>query len=143
MARVNPEIERLQRHVKILSTTLDRLHANPPDVPFLACDHSCVCAKAEGQAPNGGCRCDEKKLRQAVAYWRMVATHRLAVIDLHRRLGCSDPGEDAVERIVEWLRKEAAGLEGTFTCDVLRDVASDIERGDWQAVPSPSEGQKP
>lgn len=127
----------LRRHVDTLKRVVDRMHANPPDVPFTACDNSCVCAQAEGMATNGGCRCDEKKLRQAVAYWRMVATHRLAVIDLHRRLGCSDPGEDAVERIVEWLRKEAAGLEGTFTCDVLRDVASDIERGDWQAVPSP------
>lgn len=137
MARVNHEAEMLRRHVDTLKRALDKLYENPPDMPFLACGHLCVAAVATGMATNGPCNCDERKLRRAVAYWRMVATHRLAVIDLHRRLGCSDPGEDAVERIVEWLRKEAAGLEGTFTCDVLRDVASDIERGDWQAVPSP------
>jgi len=95
MARVNPEVERLQRHVAILSKTIDRLHANPPDIPFTACDNSCVCAEAEGMATNGGCRCDERKLRQAVQYWRMVATHRLAVIDLHRRLcRCGDDEDD-------------------------------------------------
>ena len=99
MARVNPEVERLQRHVAILSKTLDRLHANPPDIPFTACDNSCVCAKAEGMAPNGGCRCDERKLRKAVQYWRLVATHRLAVIDLHRRLGCSDPDDEDDEAV--------------------------------------------
>ena len=91
MARPNPQVEMLQRHVETLKRALDRLHENPPDVPFLACDHSCVCAKAEGQAPNGGCRCDERKLRQAVQYWRMVAAHRLAIIKLHKDGGCYQP----------------------------------------------------
>ena len=97
MARSNPEVERLQKHVEVLKRALDKLYENPPDIPFTACDHSCICAKAEGMAPNGGCRCDERKLRQAVQYWRMVATHRSAIIKLHRNGGCSDPPENESE----------------------------------------------
>lgn len=88
MARVNPEVEMLRRHVDTLKRAYDSLFENPPDIPFLACDNSCICARATGVATNGGCRCDEKKLRRAVQYWRMVATHRAAIIKLNRDAGC-------------------------------------------------------
>ena len=73
MARVNPEVERLQRMVEIYKRTHERMLADPGDVPFVACDHSCVCVSATGVATNGGCRCDERKLRRAVQYWRRRA----------------------------------------------------------------------
>lgn len=82
--RPNPEIERLERTVRLLQSTIDRMRADPGDVPFLACDNSCVCARPLGAATNGGCRCDERKLRRAVQYWRMVAQHRQAVIQTMR-----------------------------------------------------------
>lgn len=39
----------------------------------IACGHGCVCNKATGMATNGPCRCDERTLRRAVAYWRARA----------------------------------------------------------------------
>lgn len=80
MARVNPEVERLQAQVDAYRRIIERMRQDPPDIPFTACDHSCVVATATGQAPNGGCRCDERKLRRAVQYWRDVAQHRQALI---------------------------------------------------------------
>ena len=99
MARSNPEVERLTRHVDVLKRALDRIHENPPDLPFLACGHSCICAKATGMATNGPCNCNEKKLRVAVQYWKMVAQHRAAIMKLHRESGCPDlyPEDDVAE----------------------------------------------
>ena len=80
MPRPNPQVESLQRENRILREQIARMQSNPGDIPFTACDHSCVCAKAEGMAPNGGCRCDERKLRQAVQYWRALALFRQETI---------------------------------------------------------------
>jgi hypothetical protein len=34
-------------------------------------DNSCICVDIKsGMATNGGCRCDERALRQAVHYWK-------------------------------------------------------------------------
>ena len=94
MARVNHEAEMLRRHVDTLKRALAKLYENPPDMPFLACGHSCVVAVATGMATNGPCNCDEKKLRRAVQYWRMVATHRAAIIKLNRDAGCPTCDQD-------------------------------------------------
>jgi hypothetical protein len=68
--RKNPQVEQLERENAILRARLAELRADPGDIPFAACDHSCVCARPTGMAPNGGCRCDERTLRRAVSWWR-------------------------------------------------------------------------
>lgn len=87
----NPEVERLQRLVDAYRRVHDRMLADPGDVPFLACDHSCVCASASGMATNGGCHCDERRLRQAVRYWRSRAQHLQATIQIMRGDAMSEP----------------------------------------------------
>lgn len=84
MARVNPVVELLQRENGFLRTQIQKMRENPGDIPFLACDHSCVCATATGMATNGGCRCDEQKLRCAVQYWRRLAEFRQITIQSMR-----------------------------------------------------------
>ncbi len=73
MSRVNPQVEALEREVRILRDQIARMRAEPGDCPILACDNSCVCATPRGMATNGGCRCDERKLRLAVMWWRRRA----------------------------------------------------------------------
>lgn len=88
MARVNPQVEHLERMNRMLRDQIDRMRADPADIPFVACDNSCIVAcdnscivaSATGMSTNGGCRCDERKLRRAVQYWRGVAQHRQALI---------------------------------------------------------------
>jgi hypothetical protein len=84
--RVSERERFLEAENRALRDRLDRLTANPPEIPFAACDNSCVVARPEGAAPNGGCRCDERKLRHAAMYWRSVAAHRLAVAEMNRRV---------------------------------------------------------
>jgi hypothetical protein len=80
MARTNPQLEALQRENAMLRKWIDSMRADPGDIPLVACDNSCVCARPEGMATNGGCRCDEHKLRRAVQWWRRVAEFRLVTI---------------------------------------------------------------
>lgn len=80
MARRNPDVDRLEKHVAFLQGMIDRMRKDPGDVPILACGHSCVCATAIGIATNGPCSCDERKLRRAVKFWRGVAQTRQAII---------------------------------------------------------------
>lgn len=80
MPRRNEEAERLERENGMLRAQIERMRQDPGDVPFLACDHSCVCASAKGQATNGGCRCDERELRRAVQWWRRRAQFLQATI---------------------------------------------------------------
>lgn len=80
MARRNPDVERLEKHVAMLQGAFDRMRKDPGDVPVVACGRSCVCATATGMATNGPCNCDERKLRRAVQFWRGVAQHRQAII---------------------------------------------------------------
>jgi hypothetical protein len=49
------------------------MQKDPGDCPIVACDNSCLCATATGMSTNGGCRCDEQKLRRAVQWWRRRA----------------------------------------------------------------------
>ena len=73
MARVNPVTERLERENRMLRDQIERMRQEPPDVPFVGCDHSCVVAPVRGMGTNGGCRCDEVKLRRAVQWWKRRA----------------------------------------------------------------------
>src|SRR5882672_549090 len=73
MARTNPQVEALRRENDLLRGQIKRMYQDPGDVPFVACDHSCVIATATGMSTNGGCRCDERKLRRAVQWWRRRA----------------------------------------------------------------------
>lgn len=73
MARKNPQVERLERENRILREQIARMRQDPPDIPFVACDNSCIVAQATGMATNGGCRCDERQLRRAVQWWRARA----------------------------------------------------------------------
>lgn len=73
MAKQNPRVEFLEKENNFLRDVIDKLREPPPDIPFAACDASCICVKATGQHTNGGCRCDERKLRQAVTWWRRRA----------------------------------------------------------------------
>jgi hypothetical protein len=74
----------LEKHNQLLRDQIKRMRQPPSDIPFVACDHSCVITQPTGMSPNGGCRCDERKLRRAVLYWRTVAEHRQAIIQLMR-----------------------------------------------------------
>lgn len=79
--RVSERETHLERENAMLRAQYLRLTANPPEIPFTACDNSCIIARANGMATNGGCRCDERKLRYAAMYWRSVAAHRLATLE--------------------------------------------------------------
>ncbi len=84
MSKDNARVEHLERENDFLRRHVASLRENPGDVPFIACDNSCVCATPHGMQTNGGCRCDERKLRQAVQYWRRVAYFYLTTIRLMR-----------------------------------------------------------
>jgi hypothetical protein len=63
----------LELENKVIKEDLARIRRNPGDCPFSACDNSCVVARPETAATNGGCRCDERKLRSAVQWlWLKV-----------------------------------------------------------------------
>ncbi len=80
MSRANPQVVAMEREVSILRDQIARMRQDPGDCPLLACDNSCVCASPHGMATNGGCRCDERKLRQAVQWWRRRAVFLQATI---------------------------------------------------------------
>ena len=72
MPRVNPQVEQLQRENAILRRMLDERSKDPGDLPVRGCgDSSCIVQQTRsGMHTNGGCRCDERRLRQAMQYWR-------------------------------------------------------------------------
>ncbi len=74
MARVNPEIDILRRQVAMLQRDLDERRKDPGDLPITGCcDGSCVVARPSGMHTNGGCRCDERRLRRALQWWKRRA----------------------------------------------------------------------
>ncbi len=81
MSRVNPQVEQLERMVRMLRADIERMRAEPGDSPLVGCgDSSCIIVTPRGQHTNGGCRCDEQRLRRAVQWWRRVAEHRQVTI---------------------------------------------------------------
>jgi hypothetical protein len=74
----------LERENQALRADLAQIRQEPPEIPFVACDNSCVVAKATGMATNGGCRCDERTLRRAIQFWRGRARYLQSCVQLIR-----------------------------------------------------------
>lgn len=73
MARKNSQVEHLQYMNDILRKQIDNMSKDPGDIPFVACDNSCIVARPTGMTTNGGCRCEKTTLRRAVMWWRRRA----------------------------------------------------------------------
>ncbi len=100
MSRTNPQVTALERENTILRRQIDRMREDPGDVPFDPCDNSCiVTSKRNGMMTNGGCRCDERKLRRAVSWWRRRAEFlQVTVQDMKQELVAEKLRADEVER---------------------------------------------
>lgn len=107
MAKRNLEVELLKKQVEFLQERFEKLFATPSEMPFGACDNSCVVTKPTGMATNGGCRCDERKLRQAVRWWRQRAEFLQATILLFK-------DGNFVEQWNQWEPKYKALFEREF-----------------------------
>lgn len=71
--RPSPREQFLEMENKIIKEDLARIRRNPDDCPLVACDNSCIVARPQGMATNGGCHCDERTLRRAVQWlWMKV-----------------------------------------------------------------------
>lgn len=113
MPRVNPQVEALERENRMLREQIKRMREEPGDVPFDPCDNSCVVtSKRGGMMTNGGCRCDERKLRRATMWWKRRAEFlQISVQDLKNELA-------------EANNKAAAALELYYELDNHIDTAS-------------------
>ncbi len=107
----NPAIERLERENAFLRKQIDRMREDPGDIPFNACDNSYLCASPHGMATNGGCHCDERKLRAAVQWWRRVANYRLVTIQLMRDGDAVKQRDEMVAMLDAGRELRAAGLK--------------------------------
>ena len=66
--------EQLELEVRVLRADLARIRTDLGDYPVTGCgDGSCVVAKPQGMRTNGGCQCDERTLRHALAWWKRRA----------------------------------------------------------------------
>lgn len=101
--KVNPRVEQLERENKMLRAQIERMRADPGDVPFFGCgDNSCITVDGPGgMGTNGGCRCDETKLRRAMMWWRRVAQFRQATIQELKKDGIA---LSAADNLVQILR---------------------------------------
>ena len=68
MKKRDIEVERLKFENERLHAQIKRMRTEPEDYPFRACDNSCVVTRPRGMSTNGGCRCDENKLRNVVMH---------------------------------------------------------------------------
>ncbi len=81
MSRRSPDAERLERENALLRKQIERFYQDPGDLPVAGCgDSSCQVAQASGMSTNGGCRCDERTLRQALAFYKRLAQFRAETI---------------------------------------------------------------
>lgn len=81
MSRRSEEAIRLEFENSMLRKQVERFYQDPGDLPVVGCgDTSCVVAHASGMATNGGCRCDERTLRRALAYYKRLAQFRAETI---------------------------------------------------------------
>ncbi len=81
MSRRSPEAERLERENAMLRKQIERLYQDPGDLPVAGCgDSSCVVAQASGMSTNGGCCCDERMLRRALAFYKRLSQFRAETI---------------------------------------------------------------
>ena len=87
MKKRDVEVERLKYENERLHALDLRMRDLPEDYPFNACDNSCVVARPKGMSTNGGCRCDENKLRNVVMHLRARLDFLTATIQ-ELRDGC-------------------------------------------------------
>lgn len=93
MSRRSPEVERVERENALLRRQIDRFHQDPGDLPVSGCgDNSCIVAQSSGMSTNGGCCCDERTLRIAVAFYKRLAQFRADTIRA-MRIECDAPKE--------------------------------------------------
>lgn len=64
--------------------TIDRMRQDPGEMPFSACDNSCVICRPLGMGTNGGCRCDERQLRRAVMWYRARCVYLIECVKAAR-----------------------------------------------------------
>ena len=108
MTRPNPRIEQLERENAFLRRHIDDLRREPADIPFGAGDNSCICARATGMHTNGGCRCDEKRLRTAVGWWRRRAEFLQITIIEMRNVDAVKQYDETVA-VLEMRRTDGGG----------------------------------
>lgn len=68
MKKRDIEVERLKYVNERLAKQIEEMRKDPGDFPFNACDNSCVVTRPKGMSTNGGCRCDENKLRGVIQH---------------------------------------------------------------------------
>lgn len=74
MPRGNPVVEQLRWECDQLRKQLEERRKPPPDDPSIGCgDGSCLIRSPQGMHTNGGCRCDERRLRMALQWWKRRA----------------------------------------------------------------------
>lgn len=78
------DYEQVIRERDMLRRQLEDRRREPGDLPVTGCgDSACVVVSAAsrgGQTTNGGCRCEARELRRALAYWKRVAAFREELI---------------------------------------------------------------
>lgn len=83
MPRVNPQVEALEREVRLLREERHRLLRDPGECPVTGCgDNSCIVHTPTGMATNGGCRCEERELRRAVQWLKARNVYLMACMML-------------------------------------------------------------
>lgn len=114
MPRKNPQVEQLEREVAMLRSDLRRIRTDPGDCPVVGCmDGSCLVEKPQGMHTNGGCRCDERKLRHALQWWKRRSQFLEETIKTMK----STPTETFEET---WAKMEAKGYQ--YGSDALEQV---------------------
>ncbi len=118
MARKNEEVEHLKYMNSILRKQIDKIHETPGDLPVTGCgDNSCSVAKPSGMATNGGCRCDPRRIRIAMQYWRRRAEFLQETIRLMNEENVKNMSLSFEEA---WKSKEAEGYQ--YGEDALEQV---------------------
>ena len=81
MSRRSEEAIRLEHENALLRKQIERFYQDPGDLPVGGCgDSSCQVAQASGMATNGGCCCDERTLRRALAFYKRLAQFQAETI---------------------------------------------------------------
>lgn len=74
MARTNPRIEQLEWEVATLRRMQAESNKDPGDMPCTGCgDSSCIVRHPTGMHTNGGCNCEARELRRALAWYKRRA----------------------------------------------------------------------
>jgi hypothetical protein len=101
MSRSNTRAEFLERENKFLREQIAKISSPPGEIPFHACDNSCAVTRPTGVATNGGCRCDDEKLRNAIGWWRRYATYLRATIEMLKNGNAVETWDRALEMLAK------------------------------------------